>query len=149
MMGEYNQIEALMHLRGKKILLVEDNEINAQITMLQLKEAGFEVFWCEDGKAGLDKYLESEPGTYSIIVTDIMMPVMDGNEMVEKIRARGREDANVPVLAITANAFPQDLLRFENSGINKCITKPYKKSVMLDYICKYIMEFEHINVFDN
>lgn len=134
--------------QGRRILLIEDNEINAQITKLQLEEQSYEVIVTNDGQEGLDAYLQSQEHYFSAVVTDIMMPVMDGTEATMAIRRSERSDSNLPILAITANAFPQDLLEYESCGINKCLTKPYKKNEVFDFLYQFITEYEKSDVKD-
>lgn len=131
---------------GRHILLIEDNEINAQISIAQLEPFGFTMEWAEDGARGVSMFLTSEPGYYSCIITDLMMPVMDGMEAARKIRDCGREDAGLPIVAITANAFSKDLDEYGESGINACMLKPYNKMDLVDWIIKNVSEHEGLDV---
>ena len=120
---------------GKFVLLVEDNEINAEIAMLQLKEMGFEVDWVVNGARAVENFGNSEPFHYDLVVMDIMMPVMDGLEATRIIRNLGRPDTErVPIIAITANAFPEDTKASIDSGASKVITKPYSRRFFEDTI---------------
>lgn len=113
----------------KTALLVEDNEINAEIAMLQLKTMGFEVDWVLNGARAVENFGQSEEGFYKLVIMDIMMPVMDGLEATRIIRRLDREDAKkVPILAITANAFPEDKEASFENGVTSFITKPYSKA---------------------
>ena len=120
----------------KKIaLLVEDNEINAEIAMMQLKSMGFEIDWVLNGARAVENFGQSEEGFYSLVVMDIMMPVMDGLEATRIIRRLDREDAKtVPIVAITANAFPEDKEASFENGVTSFITKPYSKAQLQETI---------------
>lgn len=120
---------------GKVALLVEDNEINAEIAMLQLKDMGFEVDWVANGARAVENFGNSTEGYYSLVIMDIMMPVMDGLEATRIIRKLGREDAlKVPIVAITANAFPEDKEASFENGVTSFITKPYGRRQLQEVI---------------
>ncbi len=120
---------------GKVALLVEDNEINAEIAKIQLVEMGFEVEWVANGARAVEYFGASKAGYYSLVVMDIMMPVMDGLEATKIIRKLGREDAEtVPIVAITANAFPEDKEASERNGVTSFITKPYGRKQLQEVI---------------
>lgn len=120
---------------GKVALLVEDNEINAEIAMLQLREMGFEVEWVANGARAVENFGVSEENHYSLVVMDIMMPVMDGLEATRIIRKLGRADAErVPIVAITANAFPEDKQASIENGVTSFLTKPYSKKQLREVI---------------
>lgn len=120
---------------GKKALLVEDNEINAEIAMIQLRAMGFEVDWVVNGARAVENFGSSEPNYYSLVIMDIMMPVMDGLEATRIIRRLGREDAEkVPIVAITANAFPEDKATSFENGATALITKPYSRKQLQEVI---------------
>ena len=110
---------------GKRILLVEDNELNAEIAIEMLKEMGFIVEHAYNGQECLDM-LDSAPADYyNIILMDIQMPIMDGYEATRAIRAlRDYEKANIPILAMTANAFAEDKIQAFRCGMNAHIAKP-------------------------
>lgn len=137
--------EILAFASGRNLLLVEDNEINAQIAEAQLKPAGFNVVWAENGELGLEKYLESEPGFYSAIITDLMMPVMDGIEVALHVRKSERSDSELPILGITANAFPKELGTFKDGGLDGCLTKPYKREQILEWLYDKVTGYEDLN----
>lgn len=120
---------------GKVVLLVEDNEINAEIARMQLTSMGFEVDWVLNGARAVENFGESEIGRYSLVIMDIMMPVMDGLEATRIIRKLDREDAkNIPIIAITANAFPEDKEASFQNGVTSFITKPYGKKQLEEVI---------------
>lgn len=112
-------------LRGKHILLVEDNAINMEIAELLLKEKGIIVTTAEDGRKGVEKFLHSAEGFFDAILMDIRMPVMDGYEAVKIIRTSGRRDADkIAIIAMTAEAFEEDIVRARRSGMNDYLVKP-------------------------
>ncbi len=120
---------------GKLVLLVEDNEINAEIAMLQLREMGFEIDWVVNGARAVENFENSEPFHYNLVVTDIMMPVMDGLEATRIIRNLERPDARkVPIIAITANTFPEDTKDSLENGASRVITKPYSRRFFEDTV---------------
>ncbi|MEG1458689.1 MAG: response regulator [Acetivibrio sp.] len=112
-------------------LLVEDNEINREVARMQLQLMGITVETAQDGKEALDKIKNSKIGTYSIIFMDIMMPVMDGIQASKEIRKLEREDMRkVPIVAMTANAFADDVHKSLESGMNYHLSKPFEKEEM-------------------
>jgi len=111
--------------RGKKILLVEDNELNCEIATEILAEAGFIIDKAENGSIAVEKIKNSTPGTYDIVLMDIQMPVMNGYEATSAIRSLdNKELSEIPVLAMTANAFEEDKQRAIDNGMNGHIAKP-------------------------
>ncbi len=112
-------------LKGRKILLAEDVSINAEIMFMILQSRQIEVELAENGQIALDKYLEHEDGYYDAILMDMRMPVMDGLEATRKIRASDKKDAAViPIIALTANAFDEDVQRSLQAGLNAHLSKP-------------------------
>lgn len=107
------------------VLLVEDNEINCEIVEFMLKEAGAEVVTANDGQAAVDTFAASEPGTFDCILMDLMMPVMSGYEATRVIRALKRADAgSVPIIALSANTFEEDIALAKDAGMNEHLAKP-------------------------
>ena len=118
---------------GKRLLLVEDNMINMEIANMILTEAGFTVETAENGRIAVDKVASSEPGYYDAILMDIQMPVMDGYEATREIRALPNSGLrNIPILAMTANAFKEDELAAMEAGMQAHIAKP----VDVDHLMK-------------
>ena len=118
---------------GKRILLAEDNELNAEIAMELLKEEGFLIDWVKDGQECFDKLEESDDGYYDLILMDIQMPVLDGYEAARKIRSLERPDAGtVPIFAMTANAFAEDMEKSRQSGMDDHINKPIDLNELFD-----------------
>lgn len=124
--------------RGLHVLLVEDNEVNMEIAAFLLEDSGAEVTKAWNGAEGLEKFNASAPGTYDLILMDIMMPVMNGLEAAEKIRALDRPDSEtVPIFAMTANAFSDDAARSRKAGMNEHLTKPLDLEKITKAVRKY------------
>ena len=109
---------------GKRVLLVEDNALNAEIAMELLQSIGFVVDWADNGQAGVEQFEASEPGSYYAVFMDMQMPVMDGIDATKAIRKSRRKDRNVPVFAMTANTFASDRKNCMDAGMNGYIAKP-------------------------
>ncbi len=122
---------------GMRVLLVEDNEINCEIVEYILKDAGMEVVTANDGKAAVDAFAASEPGTFDCVLMDLMMPVMSGYEASRVIRGLGREDAEtVPIIALSANAFEEDIALAKDAGMNEHLAKPVDIQKMFQVISR-------------
>ena len=112
-------------LSGMRVLLAEDNELNMEIAETFLTDAGVQSTKAYTGKEEVERYLEQPAGTFDAILTDLMMPVMDGYEAVREIRSSGRADAqSIPIIALTANAFLEDAERVKKEGMNEHLPKP-------------------------
>lgn len=112
-------------LEGLHALIAEDNELNLEIAELMLEEKGICVECAADGKEAVAKFEESEPGYYDVIFMDIMMPYMNGWDATRKIRTLQRPDADkIPIIAMSANAFAEDIINSHISGMNWHLTKP-------------------------
>ncbi len=110
---------------GMYVLLVEDNKINCEIVEYILREAGAEVITANDGKAAVDAFEASVPRTFDCILMDLMMPVMSGYEAARVIRGLNRADAkSVPIIALSANAFEEDIALAKDAGMNAHLAKP-------------------------
>ncbi|MFO3714589.1 ATP-binding protein [Oribacterium sp. P9] len=127
---------AKVNLIGAKILMAEDNDLNAEIAMVQLEELGIQVTRAADGKEALKIFASNQPGTFDIIFMDIMMPKMNGYEATKAIRAlQNRPDARtIPIIAMTANAFAEDVQASLDAGMNGHIAKP----IVIDEVVKNI-----------
>ncbi|MEA5050521.1 MAG: transporter substrate-binding domain-containing protein [Oscillospiraceae bacterium] len=118
-------------IAGMRVLLCEDNELNRQIAVALLKDRGVEVDVAADGRAGLEIFSGSPDGCYGAILMDIRMPVMDGIEATKAIRALGRDDAKtVPIIAMTADAFADDVQRCLDAGMNAHLAKPIEPQAL-------------------
>ncbi|WP_455616781.1 response regulator [Eisenbergiella sp.] len=125
-------------LNGIRLLLVEDNEINREIAQELLNMMGASVETAQNGREALEKFCNSGLEYYHIILMDIQMPVMNGLEATEAIRALERPDAKtVPILAMTANAFSEDILEVKKAGMNEHITKPVEPDTLMHVIQKW------------
>ena len=123
----------------KKILLVEDNELNQEIAVEILKEAGFSVDVADDGVVAVERMKTAEPGQYDLILMDIQMPVMDGYEATRQIRALENPDiACIPILAMTANAFQEDKKAAIEAGMDGHIAKPIDVSKLFGILGEII-----------
>ena len=115
-----------LDLTGSKVLAAEDNELNAEILQMMLRQAGADVTLVENGELLVKAFEAAAPNTYDYIFTDIMMPVMDGYEACRRIRALDRPDTqSIPIIAMTANAFAEDVQRSLDAGMDAHISKPF------------------------
>ena len=127
---------AYTRLEGVKILLAEDNDLNAEIATVQLEELGMTVTRAANGSAAVKLFSENPPHTFDVILMDIMMPLMNGYEATRAIRAmQDRPDArSIPIIAMTANAFAEDIQESSKAGMNAHIAKP----ISIDEVAKTI-----------
>ena len=122
---EISEAEKKTILRGKRILLAEDNDLNAEIAQTILEESGFLVDHVEDGAKCVAAIEQKPAGSYDLILMDIQMPNLDGYQATQAIRALADpEKANLPIVAMTANAFQEDKERALSVGMNDHIAKP-------------------------
>lgn len=127
-------------LNGHRILVAEDNDLNWEIIEELLTDIGLELEWAENGKICIDKFLASEPGYYELILMDIRMPVMNGYDATEAIRALSREDAKaIPIIAMTADAFSEDIQHCLECGMNAHTAKPINLNEVVALLKKYIL----------
>ena len=126
-------------LKGKRILLAEDNDLNAEIAITLLEEEGMLVDRAVDGVQCFEQIEKCPAGYYSMILMDIQMPKLDGYLATSKIRKmQDKEKANIPIIAMTANAFSEDKAKAISVGMNDHVAKPIDMDVLLDVILKYI-----------
>ena len=124
---------------GKRILVVDDNDVNLEIATFLLENHGAECLVAHNGRECLDVYLAREAGFFDMILMDVRMPVMNGYETTKAIRATNKADAmTVPIVAMTANAFTEDKRKCWSAGMNDHIAKPIDVEVMLETIGRYI-----------
>ena len=117
--------EQTADIAGMCVLLVEDNEINCETMEFMLKDAGAKVVTANDGKTAVDAFVASTPGTFDCVLMDLMMPVMSGYEATHMIRGLSRSDAKaVPIIALSANAFEEDIAMTKAAGMNEHLAKP-------------------------
>jgi CheY-like chemotaxis protein len=120
-----------------KVLVVEDNDLNAKFASAILKRLNYEFDWVTDGKAGVEKFLEND---YDLILMDIQMPIMNGLEATKEIRKyeKQMETAHpIPIIAITAFAFEHDKENCMAAGMDDYLTKPYRPQELIEVIKKY------------
>ncbi len=128
---------------GRSFLIAEDNELNAEILMELLDGEGAQCERAENGKEALEMFEQCEPGRYDMILMDIQMPVMDGYEATRRIRACGHPQAQeIPIVAMTANAFAEDVKNAIDSGMNVHIAKPIDMERLKDAVRKFIINEE-------
>lgn len=136
------QEEPVHHdLTGVNVLMAEDNDLNAELATVMLEDAGMAVTRAFDGKDAVELFKNHPQGTYDIILMDIMMPNMDGHQAAKTIRAMGTERpdaATIPIIAVSANAFAEDIKASLDSGMNGHVSKPLNMKEVTDTIAKYI-----------
>ncbi len=130
---EEQKVKARDFIAGQRVLLVEDNDLNREIATAILSEAGILVEEVEDGSIAVDKLLEKGAGYYSLVLMDVQMPVMDGYTATQRIRAfDDKELADIPIIAMTANAFEEDKQKAMEMGMNAHIAKPIDVEKLFD-----------------
>ncbi|MBD5552453.1 MAG: response regulator [Lachnospiraceae bacterium] len=127
-------------LSGCRILVAEDNELNWEILSDLFSDEGVELDWAENGKICLEKFEKSPSGYYNAILMDVRMPVMNGREATEAIRASDHQNAQtIPIIAMTADAFSEDIKRCLDSGMNAHTSKPINMDELISLLKKYIV----------
>ncbi len=131
--------QAKADITGMRILLVEDNELNMEIATYLLKDAGAVVYSVWDGEQAVEAFQSHPAGTYDVILMDVMMPVMDGLTATRTIRGLEREDAaTIPIIAMTANAFAEDVQMVRDAGMNAHLAKPLDAKLVIQTIAGYV-----------
>ncbi len=125
-------------LRGKHILLAEDNELNWEVARELLSSLEMELDWVENGQICLTKFEQSPVGYYDAIIMDVRMPVLDGYEATRAIRELERVDADIPIIAMTADAFSEDIQKCLECGMNDHLAKPIEIEVVAQKLKKYL-----------
>ncbi len=123
---------------GKRILIAEDNELNWEIANELLHDLGLELEWAENGEVCAEKFRQGAPGYYDAILMDIRMPIMDGYEATSTIRAMDRPDASLPIIAMTADAYSDDIQRCLHYGMNAHVAKPIDIGEVARVLKKYL-----------
>ena len=137
--GEKETKTQTMDFTGKKILLAEDNEMNQLIAQAILKESGFELEIANNGQEAVDMMREAPAGTFDIVLMDIQMPIMDGYEAARLIRGfDDKAKAEIPIVAVTANAFEEDRKLALESGMNGHLAKPYDIPKMMETLTQLL-----------
>ena len=133
-----NEDKENKNIRGLTLLLVEDNELNAEIAKTILSDQGAKIVTVSDGQQAVDIFRDNEPGTFDAILMDIMMPVMNGLTATRTIRAMKREDAKtIPIIAMTANAFKEDEQKCLEAGMNAHLAKPLNIEAVISTIARF------------
>ena len=140
---EEKKEKELIDLTGKKILLVEDNALNQEISRRVLQKNGMEVTIAENGLVALDKFAEVEEGYFDLVLMDVMMPVMGGIESAGLLRKMERTDAkDIPIVALTANAFQEDIQKCLDAGMNTHLSKPINPTLLIQTISDLISQHQ-------
>lgn len=128
-----------LSLKGVKALLVEDNELNMEIAKFHLEQENVQVFTAVNGEEAVEMFQKSEVGFFDIILMDIMMPIMDGLEATRRIRNMNRADAmSIPIIAMSANAFQEDIEKSLEAGLNEHLVKPLDGKTVTDTMKKFL-----------
>lgn len=135
---EEKEEKKTVHFFGKRILLAEDNDLNWEIAEELLSEAGFELERAENGKVCVERFRQSPEGYFDVILMDIRMPVMSGYEAATKIRQLPRQDAELPIIAMTADAFSEDIEHSKACGMNEHVSKPIDVDRLIQILKKYL-----------
>ncbi len=131
--------EAEASIKGVRILLVEDNELNMEISEFIVAEKGAVVTKAWNGKEAVETFAKAPEGAFDVILMDVMMPVMDGCEAAKEIRTLPRKDAKtIPIIAMTANAFTDDKIRTREAGMNEHLSKPLAPDLVVKTITKFL-----------
>ena len=134
---------ALPSLTGCRVLVAEDNDLNRQIAVYLLEDAGVQVVQARDGREAVETFAASKPGELDAVLMDVMMPVMDGLDATRAIRAMERPDAALPIIAMTANLFDEDVAACLEAGMDGHIPKPLDAAQMLRTIVECIRRKKH------
>lgn len=134
-------------VESMQVLVVDDNELNVEIAKCMLENNGMKVTCAADGQEAVELFEKSEPGYYGAIFMDVMMPRMDGLEATKTIRNMKRSDAwNVPIIAISANAFIEDILNSKQAGMNAHLAKPLDVNKLIDTLKKCLAENSELKI---
>ena len=129
-----------LNIEGMRILLAEDNDLNREIAVDLLEDAGATVTEAENGQIALETFVKADPGSFDAVLMDVMMPVLGGYDATRAIRASGKADAaTIPIIAMTANAFDEDIRKALDSGMNAHLAKPIDVHMLI----KTLSNFRH------
>ena len=132
-----NTKDSKVSIKGKKVLLVEDNDLNREIAKTLLEDEGVLVSEAVDGLDALKVFEESEIGYFDLILMDVVMPNMNGLNATRAIRELNRIDSNLPIIALSANAYAEDIKKTKDAGMNDYVSKPFKIENLVEMIDKY------------
>lgn len=130
--------DAAASIAGRRLLVAEDNELNREIAVYLLQEAGAVVDQAADGKEAVEMFAASAPGTYDAVLMDVMMPELDGLAATRAIRGMDRPDAQLPIIAMTANLFDEDVAACLTAGMDAHIPKPLEAGQMIRTIAEWL-----------
>jgi len=126
-------------LRGKRVLLCEDQPLNQKVAVYLLEKAGVRVEIAENGQRGVSLFGQSPPGHFDAVLMDVRMPVMDGIAATAAIRALGRADASaVPIIALTADAYEEDVKKSNDAGMNAHLSKPVDPQMLYSTLARFL-----------
>ena len=135
---QYHENTLLADVSGINVLLAEDNEMNMEIAVDVLQKAGITVVQAVNGQDAVEKFTKAEPKSINLILMDVQMPVMNGYEATQAIRQSNHPEANtIPIIAMTANAFAEDVTEALANGMNDHISKPIDKAKLINVIAKF------------
>ena len=132
-----NTKDSKVSIKGKKVLLVEDNDLNREIAKTLLEDEGVLVSEAVDGLDALKVFEESEIGYFDLILMDVVMPNMNGLSTTRAIRELNRIDSNLPIIALSANAYAEDIKKTKDAGMDDYVSKPFKIENFVEMIDKY------------
>ncbi|MCI9227975.1 MAG: response regulator, partial [Dorea sp.] len=136
--AEKNEEAAVLELKGKHILLAEDNELNWEVAKELLSDLEIELDWAENGEICVAQFKRAPVGYYDAVIMDVRMPVMNGYEATRAIRELEREDSDIPVIAMTADAFSEDIQKCLECGMNDHLAKPIDIQEVARKLKKYL-----------
>ena len=132
-----NTKDSKVSIKGKKVLLVEDNDLNREIAKTLLEDEGVLVSEAVDGLDALKVFEESEIGYFDLVLMDVVMPNMNGLNATRAIRGLNRIDSNLPIIALSANAYAEDIKKTKDAGMDDYVSKPFKIENLVEMIDKY------------
>jgi len=132
------RVKSSVDVSGMKVLLVEDNDLNIEVALMLLEDAGINTAVAKNGKEAVDMFMASKEGDYDLILMDVMMPVMDGYEATRIIRSLNHPlSKSIPIIAQTANAFQEDIKKVKEVGMNAHISKPIDEENLLKVLAQF------------